>query len=288
MFICAAGDIHGAIDQLYLDVLAFEDLLGARFDYVLHVGDFGVWPDPERVDKATRNHEGAGDFPTWFSEHRAAPRPTVFIKGNHEDFVWLEGQNAGDQSEILSGLTYLPNGETIDLAVGGETIRVGGIGGCHGPWNYGRRSRDLQGGAKRHFTHDEVERVRQQPGIDVLLLHDAPAGVEFTWRREDGPVRRSYKSKAEGLARVVAETQPKLCFFGHHHTRLDAEIEGVRCIGLNKVGRPGNLIAVEFMSHGECQIVAEWPLAADTLSAVRPRPSPMSSMMGTKRRIIRA
>jgi hypothetical protein len=42
MFICAAGDIHGAMDRLYEDVLAFEESLGVRFDYVLHVGDFTV------------------------------------------------------------------------------------------------------------------------------------------------------------------------------------------------------------------------------------------------------
>jgi hypothetical protein len=30
---------------------------------------------------------------------------------------------------------------------------------------------------------------------------------------------------------------------GHH--RVDAEIDGVGCIGLNKVARPGNLVAVE-------------------------------------------
>jgi hypothetical protein len=67
------------MDRLYDDVLAFEESLGARFDYVLHVGDFGVWPNPDRVDKATRKHDGAGDFPVWFAGNRAAPRPTVFI-----------------------------------------------------------------------------------------------------------------------------------------------------------------------------------------------------------------
>jgi hypothetical protein len=53
MFICAAGDIHGAMDRLYDDVFAFGALLGIRFDYVLHVGDFGIWPDANRIDKAT-------------------------------------------------------------------------------------------------------------------------------------------------------------------------------------------------------------------------------------------
>jgi hypothetical protein len=74
MFICAAGDIHGAMDRLYDDVLAFEESLGVRFDCVLHVGDFGVWPDPNRVDKATRNHDGAGDFPVGCPRAPAALR----------------------------------------------------------------------------------------------------------------------------------------------------------------------------------------------------------------------
>jgi hypothetical protein len=48
VLICAAGDIHGAIERLYDDVLGFEAVLSVRFDWVLHVGDFGIWPDPER------------------------------------------------------------------------------------------------------------------------------------------------------------------------------------------------------------------------------------------------
>ncbi|HEX7076067.1 MAG TPA: hypothetical protein VF226_18670 [Hyphomicrobiaceae bacterium] len=53
-----------------------------------------------------------------------------------------------------------------------------------------------------------------------------------------------YRSEAEGLAQAVARTRPRVCFFGHHHTRLDAEVAGVRCIGLNKVAMPGNLVAL--------------------------------------------
>jgi hypothetical protein len=61
MIICAAGDIHGALSQLYDDVIAFEESLGVRFEWILHVGDFGVWPDPNRLDGATKQHGGASD-----------------------------------------------------------------------------------------------------------------------------------------------------------------------------------------------------------------------------------
>ncbi len=32
MILCVGGDIHGAIDQFYADVLAFEKSLEVRFD----------------------------------------------------------------------------------------------------------------------------------------------------------------------------------------------------------------------------------------------------------------
>jgi hypothetical protein len=52
-----------------------------------------------------------------------------------------------------------------------------------------------------------------------------------------------------------------VCFFGHHHTRIDAEVAGVRCIGLNAVGRPGNLVAVEFDERGPAwSVLGEWPI----------------------------
>jgi hypothetical protein len=54
MLCVAAGDVHGRLDRLYEDVHAFERVLGRTFAHVLQVGDFGVWPDPARVDRSTR------------------------------------------------------------------------------------------------------------------------------------------------------------------------------------------------------------------------------------------
>jgi hypothetical protein len=255
MILCAAGDIHGALNRLYEDVLSFEKALGARFEWVLHVGDFGVWPDPTQVHKATKRHDGAGDFPSWFATKRAAPRKTLFIKGNHEGFAWLDAQPG---SEVLPGLFYLRNGQTFDLAgEGTESIRVGGIGGCYGPKNYGGPSAELRGYSKRHYTRDEIETLAASSIVDIVLTHDAPAaGVKFERHRQGaGDV-----SESAGLDLVLQRVQPRVCFFGHHHTRLDAEVAGVRCIGLNKVAMPGNLVAIEMKSGvREWNVLGEWP-----------------------------
>lgn len=251
---CAAGDIHGALDRLYADVRAFEAALGETFDHVLHVGDFGIWPDPERVDRATRAHDGPGDFPRWFAERAAVPRPTLFIAGNHEDFEFLGGLR-GD--EVLPGLRYLRSGEATLLAGG---VRVAGIGGCYGASDYELPTKRLLGGARRHYTREQVECVGTHGRIDVLLLHDAPSGTRLARRLPSGALH-PYVSQAAGLGDAVARTRPKACFFGHHHQRIDTEVSGVRCIGLNAVGRAGNLVAFT-LADGECEIVAHWPGAA--------------------------
>jgi hypothetical protein len=134
------------MDRMYEDVLAFETALGERFEWVLHVGDFGVWPDANRIDKATKKHDGAGDFPAWLAERRPAPRKTLFIKGNHEDFVWLDAQH---DPEVLPGLFYLRTGARWTSAKGaGRTDR--------------RRGRLLRAGRPRAPV-EAPPRLRQAP-----------------------------------------------------------------------------------------------------------------------------
>lgn len=87
-------------------------------------------------------------------------------------------------------------------------------------------------------------------------MHDAPAGVRFVQHRQGV----DWVSPAAGLDELVAAVRPHVCFFGHYHRRVDAEIGGVRCIGLNLVRRPGNLLAVEIDPRtGDWSIAGEWP-----------------------------
>lgn len=254
VIICAAGDIHGALERLYDDVFAFESNLGVQFPWILHVGDFGIWPDPDRIDKATRRHDGAGDFPWWAAEKKPAPRRTLFIKGNHEDFSWLDSRA---RAEVHPNLFYLRNGSTFDLRDDeGGALRVGGIGGCFGASKYHRPSVDLPGYGKRHYTRDEVERLGTEDRLDIVLTHDAPAGIRFESHRQGA----NWVSDAAGLDDLLERTKPLVCFFGHHHTRVDGVVRGVRCIGLNKVGHPRNLVALDVNTNERnFEVLGEWP-----------------------------
>ncbi len=253
VILCAAGDTHGALNQLYTNVVAFEVQFGVQFDHILHVGDFGIWPSPDRVDRATRNHDGAGDFPDWLAARRPVPRPTTFIAGNHEDFDWLDNQPS---REVLPGLFYLGSGATHELCARGETLQVGGIGGCFGPADYVRPSAKLQGGAKRHYTRDQIDRLGRQGYVDIVLMHDAPAGVRFPRPLRGGTT----SSSTLGLDTLLEQVRPRVCFFGHYHMRFDALVAGVPCLGLNKGPHSGSLVAIEIHA-GEpgWRLLGEWP-----------------------------
>lgn len=135
-------------------------------------------------------------------------------------------------------------------------MRVGGIGGCYGPSDFERPSKQLQGYAKRHYTRDEIDILCEDSPVHVLLVHDAPAGIRFEKYR----CGRDWVSETAGLDRLIHRLRPLVCFFGHHHARVDGEIAGVRCIGLNKVRMPGNLVAIDVDPvRREWSALAEWP-----------------------------
>ncbi len=52
---------------------------------------------------------------------------------------------------------------------------------------------------------------------------DAPAGNPF----RAAPPGAGYISEAAGLDELLVRLRPRVCFFGHHHTRTDAEVAGV-------------------------------------------------------------
>ena len=256
MWICGAGDIHGALDGMYAAILDFEQALGLTFDLVLHVGDFGAWPDPEKLDKATVKRDGPGDFARWLSQGKQAPRPTVFIPGNHEDFDYLSKFTS--PREVLPGLTYLPSGGAYEFKCHQGRLRVGGVGGCFSPNDYEKPYARLAGKARRHFTKDQVERViaKARDGrFDVIMTHDAPTGVLVPTRGDN-----KVASKAEGLGELIARTRPRLSLFGHHHVRVDGEVQGIRCIGLNCSPHAGSLVALDLPERSsEWAILGEWP-----------------------------
>ncbi len=242
MLLCAAGDCHGQLTLLYEGVEELEREIGRRVDLVLQVGDLGVWPDAKRIDKATGRHNGPGEFPVWLKRGVRVPRPTVFVAGNHEDFEFLTRRGTG---EVLPGLTFLAWGDVITFEANGCSLRIGGVGGCYGPSDFEKER--LTGRRRRHYAKSELDKLADNAdaGIDVLLLHDAPAGRLVSMRDSRAkPYQRT--SESEGLTDLIACVQPRICFHGHWHFRSERKVADVRTVGLNKIPHPGSMLLLEF------------------------------------------
>jgi Icc-related predicted phosphoesterase len=259
MLFCVAGDVHGKISLLYQKVLAFEDRLNVRFDGLLQVGDFGIWPDLSKIDNSTKINsfgkpasEQSGDFAEWWAAKREVPIPTLFVKGNHEDFDFLY-ERKRQKKGLLPGLRCLPNGEVWRWGPAWEKIRVAGVGGCYGFNDYVMKSEELTGRMRRHFTFEEVRRLRVlcEGQIDVLLLHDAPEAMDFGY---------AYPHRAEGLDDLIRATKPKVVFCGHHHKGGRATVAGVPVINLPIFPNRGSLLAVYFNpDSGRFKVIGEGP-----------------------------
>lgn len=260
MLVCVAGDTHGELERLYEIVDVLERQAGRDVDAVLQVGDFGVWPDPNRLDEATRRHGDRGEFRK-LQAVGSVPRPTYFIAGNHEDFAFL---TTGDARALPTGLHFIRWGEVVEVAARGERLRVGGVGGCYGPRDFERVT--LHGAARRHYARADIERLARAGPLDVLLLHEPPAGLVTEVHAPPGMSPRTWNLKGSGLAELVAQARPRICFSGHIHARTERRIEGVRTIGLHKVPVRGSVLLIEILpGTAEPVDLAEWGGAPATI-----------------------
>jgi hypothetical protein len=274
MLICAAGDTHGEMVALYDGVSRLEAEIGRRVDLVVHVGDFGAFPDPAHLDEATRKHGDSGEFRELVRAGARVPRPTVFIAGNHEDFGYL-GRHRAD--EIVPDLRFLPWGATFAFEANGERVHIGGVGGCYGPSDYEKAL--LTGAARRHYCERDVQAlIDAKVRLDVLLLHEPPAGVVRELHAPEGFRPRNWRIENRGLAELVATVRPRICFTGHIHGRTERRIEGVRVVGLNKVPRRGSLLVFELDARGEAHDLAELGGAPDA------EPKPAEERVGIAER----
>ena len=202
------GDLHGRIRAMYTGAERWSESHGTPVDVILQVGDFGIFPDPSKLDKEKVGKYGPGDYASLMRSDWRAPIPTYFCKGNNEDFEALA-------RPLLPGLTWVPDGEVITL---GET-RIAFLGGGWAPKSYLSDE-----GKPNHISRPAVEALMQKE-FDILISHEAPAGSRFH--------AKAYSVGAPPLRELVEAKQPAMVIHGHHHAFAERHMSKTRVIALD-------------------------------------------------------
>lgn len=208
------GDVHGQAFHALAAVATWQIETGRRFDLLIQVGDLGVYPDPARMDAASRRYLAAepsqGDFARLLMAsgeradrlrglRRRFASPTYFVRGNHEDRIWLRqlpideatGTAPVDPFDVFR---FVPDGTILRFG----DVRIGFLGGAEVD-----EAEDTRIDSRAHQAL-----MRLGAGaIDVLVTHDAPYGVSV-----------GYHGQIQGsrlITRLVEQLEPTFHVAGH-------------------------------------------------------------------------
>lgn len=234
-WIAVAGDVHGALDALAALLERFERATGHAVDLVLSVGDLEPHRDERDLETLVAPEGGrrVGDFPRYRSGESRLPAEVVFIGGNHEPWGFLESVAA--PGEVAPGFTFLGRAGSLER----HGLAIAGLSGIHHPLWSERAQARAPGGWERatYFAREEVAALLALPRVDVLLLHDWPAGVLQDRDRPRVPGLRAGEPCGTEAGRVLLERlRPAWVFCGHRHVSYarDLDVEGstvrVRCL----------------------------------------------------------
>ncbi len=207
------GDIHGRVFHVLGAALAWQQALGVRLDLIVQVGDFGAFPNPSNFDAPTaryvREDPSEQDFSRLLlasgdlSERlkavkRQLLRPIHFIRGDHEDFAWLDERLAGSEAADVDpfGLfRHVADGAVLNL----DGTRLAFLGGS---------DTDKVGPAIDNETYETLLHLEPR-SVDVLVTHDAPWAVSTGYQGQIQGSRR--------ISALVEALEPRHHIAGHYH-----------------------------------------------------------------------
>jgi hypothetical protein len=209
--IVVAGDWHGDEEWAVSVIRRVPSLLaGESQRLILHLGDFGIWPDKAGQVYLDRVSEALA----------RAGAELWFVDGNHEDFDQLDqlDRKPGPDGRVtvVPRITHLPRGYRWSwqgltwLACGGavsldRAVRVEGV-----DW-----------WPQEEITTAQEVTLSTSGHADVMVCHDCPSGVAHTfahpppdWAPEDLARNDAHRRRVQ---RIVDAVMPTYLMHGHLH-----------------------------------------------------------------------
>ncbi len=208
------GDLHGRILPAFRLASAWSREHQTPLDGLLQVGDLGFFPDPSRLDKATKRHAEKDPLelgttlvaePSRLADavfdDPECPPGLWFTVGNHEDYEALAHLSAGGDATTYPVDHYLRvqclrDGTVTSLSGG---LRVGALWGIDDRAPNARRK-----GMPRAYIRPRAVTQLSGERFDVLLTHESSRDAIFQ------------DSGSEEISALVGMVQPAFHFFGHY------------------------------------------------------------------------
>jgi len=252
--IVGVGDIHGRFHRVRAWLDALERALDRPIDAVLAVGDVEAFATADDHRRKAAKRTMPAEFASFAQGESRMPRPFYFIGGNNEDFESLHTLPGG--GEVAPGVHYLGR-------VGAATIaglRIGWLSGIYAPkWLETPLQAPTTAATRKqagYFRLAEVERLRTERAIDLLLTHEWPRGL---FARTPGKPVRPWMGNPLTRA-VVDAVQPQWLLCGHSHEQFAATLhhEGgvpTRVACLDEAAEPEGAVLWMEWSQGEARRV---------------------------------
>jgi hypothetical protein len=241
-----AGDWHGDLPWALDSVRKLSE---AGVKDILHLGDFGIFSDPE----------GEVYLDTVSVDLRQRNMRILVTAGNHEDYTRINAIPVSDDGLqwVTDVIAVMPRGFRWEIS-GRTFVSLGGAASINFP--------DLKEGIswwrEEAITAGDIYRLAAGGPADVMLAHDAPLGIAALEESH----RNGKKWSLEGLAysdesrrmmsAAVDIVRPMMFFHGHYHLdyRETVMMGGgavtfdVDCVGMNMNGRERNLAVLDASS----------------------------------------
>lgn len=208
--IAVFGDWHGAAGWALASIRSAARE-GART--AIHVGDFGLdWPGAKR-----------GRYEAKLNKYLIHLGVTLVVSGgNHDNWDTLEKLLVEDDglATIRSNIRVLPRGGRTMI----EGLSVGGLGGAFSV-DYEHRTEGKDWWPNEEPTRQDAQALITGSPLDILITHDAPAGVPLTGDFQLSTELTEKANQTRDLLREVVDALavPHL-FCGHWHQRLIHEL----------------------------------------------------------------
>lgn len=225
MNIATFADLHGRLLLAFKLCARWQRETGEQIDLILQAGDLGAYPAKERLDRATRRYAERDPTELGFMQHFRQHDPAVdtilaethcpmiFVRGNHEDHIWLDELELQSEGTIFPVDAYqrvynLKTGLPWTFQKDNEQIAVLGIG------RIGAVPEEVDTQQGKYIQSYESERIHalKETPIDVLLTHHS--------RTDFVILERGVKIKTctgmQEIGAILDKDQPPYHFFGHY------------------------------------------------------------------------